>query len=423
MVLPNDDFFPDEYHGTEYDVRRLFEQVCEYMGVGSSRVDLRFYRVGDHRALTPLDGWAWTVGLYQDKDGRAIVQIEESQFDEPLSLVATFAHELAHVRLLGEHRLEKDEEDGEQVTDLLAVFLGFGVFMANSASRTNVFLGLVEGRESSRLGYLSDTELAYALAIVAWLHCEGKPPWANLLRPNVRQPMVEAIRWLTEEEGDSELPRGRRFDNLDKADAFPVVRHPVLAYFATESAVPDEDHGDLDHFSLGIWAINGGSFDEAARELSLSIEDDPEDVEAYQQRSRTYLGQGRVEEALADAEKAVALAPDDVTSRCIRGKALVRRGRYNEAVGDFDVVIAESDPRQWSECKQLAEAYFQRGLIRALENDMSAAIRDFTRSIINVPYRPEVYEARAAAYDRQGKTKKAQRDREEAEYRRSKPPQ
>ena len=181
LVLPNDDFFPDQYDGTEDHVRRLFGQVCEYMGVDSSRVDLRFYKVGDRRALTPLDGWAWTVGLYQDKDGRAVVQIEESQFDEPLSLVATFAHELAHLLLLGEHRLKADEEDGERVTDLLAVFLGFGVFMANSASHTNVFLGLVEGHERSRVGYLSDTELAYALAIVAWLHYEGKPEWVDLL--------------------------------------------------------------------------------------------------------------------------------------------------------------------------------------------------------------------------------------------------
>ena len=68
LVLPNDDFFPDQYDGTEEDVRRLFERVCEYMQVDPKGVDLRFYRVGDRRALTPLDGWAWTLGLYRDQD-------------------------------------------------------------------------------------------------------------------------------------------------------------------------------------------------------------------------------------------------------------------------------------------------------------------------------------------------------------------
>jgi tetratricopeptide (TPR) repeat protein len=423
LVLPNDDFFPGEYNGNEEDVRRLFEQVCEYMGVDFSRVDLQFYRVGDRRALTPLDGWAWTVGLYQDKDGRAVVQIEESQFDEPLSLVATFAHELAHVLLLGEHRLKEDEEDGERVTDLVAVFLGFGVFVANSASHSNVFLGLVEGRASSRLGYLNDAELAYALAIIAWLHYQGKPEWANLVRPNVREPMMDGIRWLSEVDEDTQLPRGRRFDVLGvKADAFPLARHPVLAHFARESAEEGENRGNLDHFSLGLWAVTDGRFDEAVRELSISIEGVPDDAEAYQQRAQAYLGLNHVEEALSDAERAMTIAPDDVASRCIRGKALVRAGHYDAAVADFDLVIAESDAHG-SEGEQLAEAYFLRGLIRALGEDLSAAIRDFTRSIITVPYRPEVYEARAAAYERQGKTKKAQIDREEAEYRQSKPPQ
>ena len=137
--------------------------------------------------------------------------------------------------------------------------------------------------------------------------------------------------------------------------------------------------------------------------------------------AQAYLGLNRLEEALADAEKAMAIAPDDVASRCIRGKALVRSGHNDAATEDFNFVIAESDPHG-SEGEQLAEAYFLRGLILALREDLSAAIRDFTRSITKVPYRPEVYEARAAAYERQGKTKKAQFDREEAEYRRSKPP-
>lgn len=423
VVLPSESFFPDEYDGSKEDVRKLFERVCEHLAIDPARVDLRFYRVGDRRALSALDGWAWAAGLYQDQDGRAVVQIEESQFREPLSLVATFAHELAHVLLLGENRLRKEEEDGERVTDLLAVFLGFGIFIANSASKSNVFLGLVEGRESARLGYLSDTELAYALAIVAWLHYEGKPPWSSLLRPYVREPMLEAICWLAEVDGKTQLPRGRRFDGLGlKPDGFPLVRHPLLVRFAKESASQAEDHGDLDHFSAGVWAVRDGHFADAVEELCASLDEDPGDAEAYQQRALAYLGLDQVKEALADADKAVAIMPDDPASRCIRGKALVRNGCYYAAREDFDAVIAESGNTA-SDDERLAEAYFQRGLICALEGDLSAAIRDFGRSITKAPYRIEVYEARAAAYDRLGKTKKAQRDRNEAEYRRSKPPQ
>ena len=422
LVLPNDDFIPDQYKGTEDDVRRLFKQVCEYMGVDPDRVDLRFYKVGDRRALTPLDGWAWTVGLYQERDGRAVIQVEESQFGEPLSLVATFAHELAHVLLLGEHHLKGDEEDGERVTDLLAVFLGYGVFMANSASPANVFLGLLEGRESSRVGYLNDNELAYALAIVAWLHYEDKPAWANLLRPNVRDPMLEGIRWLTEVDGDTQLPRGRRFDDLGmKADAFPLVEHPFLAHCASEAAVEEDKPDDLDHFGQALFALTAGRLSEASEEFSLAIEENPEDVEAYQQRAIAYLGLNRVEEALADAQKAVTMDTEDVESLWLRGKALMRKGLYDLAMADFDVVIDDNDDAGNGRSR-LADAHYQRGLGRAMQKDMSAAIRDFSRSIISASYRAEVYEARAAAYEVLGKTKKAQQDREEAEWRRGKPP-
>ena len=419
VVLPNDDFFPGQYEAKEEDVHRLFARVCALMGVDARQVDLRFYKVGDRRALTPFDDWAGTAGLYQDRRQRAEVHIEESHFGEPVALVAALAHELAHVLLHGDHRLEKNEEDGEHVTDLLAVLLGFGVFMANAASQSNVFLGLIEGRAHARLGYLTDSELSYALAIVAWLHSDDSPPWSRLVRPNVRDPMITAIRWLSETEPGAARPRGCRLDELGNADAFPVVRHPILAYFAADSAPPSEDLQEIDHFNAGLWAVTGGRYEEAVRELSLSIEEDPNDTEAYQQRALAFLGLDRVREALADAEKAVALAPEDVGVRCVRGKALVRCGRFAEAATDFEIVIAESDG---SEGDQLAEAYFQRGLIRALENDLPLAVRDFSRAITSAPWRPEFYEARAAAYDRLGKPKKAQQDRKEAEHRRSRPP-
>jgi tetratricopeptide (TPR) repeat protein len=422
LVLPNNDFFPDEYVGTEDDVRRLFAQVCEYMGVDPSRIDLRFYKIGDRRALTHLDDWADTAGLYQDRDGRAVVQVEQSQFAEPLKLVAVFAHELAHVHLHGDRRLKKDEDDGELVTDLLAMFLGFGVFMANAASGSSAFLGLVEGRENSRLGYLNDDEHAYALAILAWLHYEGKPPWASLLRPNVREPMLEAVRWLAEIDQNTRLPRGHRFDDLGRqAETIPLSPHPVLAHCDVESAVEEDKPGDLDHFGQGLFALAAGRFAEALQELNAAIEENPEDVEAYQQRATACLGLDRVKEALADAQKAVAMAPEDVESHFVRGKALMCNGLYDLAMADFDVVIDDNDDHG-SAGNRLAEAYYQRGLVRAIQKDMSAAIRDFSRAIGVVPYHADVYDARAAAYEFLGEASEAQQDRDEAEFRRAKPP-
>ncbi len=217
-------------------------------------------------------------------------------------------------------------------------------------------------------------------------------------------------------------PRGHRFHNLERqADTIPLSPHPVLAHLAAEAAAEEDKPDELDHFGLGVFALGAGHFAEALEELSIAIEENPQDVEAYQQRTMAYLGLDRVEEALADAHKAAAMDPADIESYFVRGKALMRNGLYDLAMADFDVVIDDNDDHA-SGGNRLAEAYHQRGLAWAIQKNMAAAVRDFSRSIIEAPYRAEVYEARAAAYDFLGETRKAQRDREEAEWRRAKPP-
>ena len=54
---------------------------------------------------------------------------------DPVALVATLAHELGHVILLRPGLVDRDDPDMEQLNDLLMVFLGFGIFTANSAFR------------------------------------------------------------------------------------------------------------------------------------------------------------------------------------------------------------------------------------------------------------------------------------------------
>src|SRR2546429_487799 len=82
------------------------------------------------------------------------------------ALAATAAHELGHVLLLGQGRLSPDAEDHEQLTDLLTVFLGLGVFTANTRVRSaSSHEGLTESFSIRRLGYLGQPQTGYALAL------------------------------------------------------------------------------------------------------------------------------------------------------------------------------------------------------------------------------------------------------------------
>jgi HEAT repeat protein len=190
VVLPTREFFPDPYDGEEADVRPLLERVCGYMGIDPGRFDLAFF---DKRPDDDRD----PLGLYfRGKPER--IEINRSELADPMSLVGTLAHELAHAILLGEGYIADEVPDHELVTDLLTVFLGLGVFAANSVMReshsrySQWYVWQIGAR-----GYLSERSFGYALAIWAWMRGENGVEWEVHLRPNVRAVMRDALAYLS----------------------------------------------------------------------------------------------------------------------------------------------------------------------------------------------------------------------------------
>jgi hypothetical protein len=200
VILPSVEFFPDPYHGTEQDVRRLLPRVCEYMGVDLGRVCLGFYSEQEPdlgEQFRPEGSSRGTVGLYSGGSDTRIL-IETSRLSDPLSVVATLAHELGHVHLLGDGRISRDTEDHEPLTDLLTVFMGMGLFTANAVLRESREAELRSTRwQLRRQGYLSMPMYGYALSLFAWLRGESRPAWARYLRPDVRVPFQQGLRFLS----------------------------------------------------------------------------------------------------------------------------------------------------------------------------------------------------------------------------------
>jgi hypothetical protein len=125
--------------------------------------------------------------------------------EDPMTLVATLAHELGHVILLRPGLVGRDEPDMEPLNDLLTVFLGFGIFTANSAFRFEQFTtNESQGWSSRRLGYLSEELFGYSLARFALERGEKKPEWRTLLSTNAAVYMKKSMAWL-EAEGATRL--------------------------------------------------------------------------------------------------------------------------------------------------------------------------------------------------------------------------
>jgi hypothetical protein len=198
IVLPTAEFFPDRYDGSRQAVRTLLDRVCGYMNVNPEFVALKFiddackiWLVNDSGQYLPH-----AAGTYSEGEEKFIIRIANSQIGDTVGLVGTMAHELAHVRLLGESRVMRDVYDNELLTDLTAVYFGLGIFLANTPRVWDSQYTKWPGTELNKPEYMTPPMFGYALAHLAWFRGEEKPAWAKFLHWNGRSDFNQAMRFL-----------------------------------------------------------------------------------------------------------------------------------------------------------------------------------------------------------------------------------
>lgn len=180
----------------------MFQRVASQLQMDPAEVDLTLFASGDEITsdLAPFYSGKTSAaaGLYHHNPAdRPHISINEVQLKDPLSLVATLAHELGHIMLLRPGLVDRDDPDMEPLNDLLTIFLGFGVFTANSAFRFEQHTDYMsQGWSTRRLGYLSEEQLGYALARFAFERGERKPAWISFLSPNIAVYLKRSAAWM-----------------------------------------------------------------------------------------------------------------------------------------------------------------------------------------------------------------------------------
>jgi hypothetical protein len=187
------------------------------------------------------------AGTYHMRE-QSVICVAVTQLDDPMRLMATVAHELAHELLLKGGHLTGNEHDHEQVTDLLPVFLGTGIFAANATVQTKSWS---EGQWShstySRQGYLSSIELGYALAVFANFRGEDRPNWSKHLRTDAAVTLRDSLRYLRKSGDTLFHPEGyvskrarstTSNQDLKLADPSPTVRLNALLDLSEQSETP-----------------------------------------------------------------------------------------------------------------------------------------------------------------------------------------
>ena len=173
LIFPSRSEFPDTVLNGQRKAEYYFDLVREKCGMSQWPAELRAQDpardlgknivFGRHVKTSP------PLGTFQAKGNAAIITYDPAIVDDPIQLVATFAHELAHYVLRTFPQLPPGGNDLEELaTDLATVHLGFGLFGANTAfnfsQETNYDR---QGWSTSRSGYLGENGWCFACALFA----------------------------------------------------------------------------------------------------------------------------------------------------------------------------------------------------------------------------------------------------------------
>ena len=206
IILPTPDFFPDRYDGSPDTVRKLLDRVCGYMDVSPDLIDLHFLADAPrfHLVNDSGDAIGHAAGTYHKGNDQFVINLSKSQLDQPMALVATMAHELAHVRLLGENRILRETFDNELLTDLTVVHLGLGIFLANTPRHWDSHYSHWPGTKLLKPEYMTPPMFGWALAHLAVFRDEDR--FAKHLRSGARSNLRQGVRYLLKTSDSSYQP-------------------------------------------------------------------------------------------------------------------------------------------------------------------------------------------------------------------------
>jgi hypothetical protein len=198
LVTPTDDFFPTTDLTGEKRAGYIFDRVKRFMGLSGSQIELIVQPEPPPFLATPDS--PSEAGTFLMDDGKATISFAPELIDEPLKLVATFAHELCHFQMSTVSEPPPDDSEmREYATDLMTVYFGFGIFGADCAF--NFWQGPGGGRTGgpwgcSTLGYLRESDWVFALAVFLNLRGQDCADFDKWLKDSMYCELKDACAFL-----------------------------------------------------------------------------------------------------------------------------------------------------------------------------------------------------------------------------------
>ncbi len=131
------------------------------------------------------------------------------------------------------------------------------------------------------------------------------------------------------------------------------------------------------YFDEGIDAYNSGNLSEAIINLTIAIEINPNDPNAYYSRAIIKNELYTWKAALRDYDKAIELAPKFISALTNRGSLKDENGDYEGAIKDYNLVIELST----NDIENKKMAFFNRGNSKFNFNNKNGACEDWNKAL------------------------------------------
>ena len=174
LVLPTNEFFPDKIQDKTHLVRYVFEKMKKYARMEDWAIEI--IEKEDNPNPVVAETLVVSGGPYdppmdvifpETEDEPILITYSPELANNTERLVSAFAYDISRIFC---SYISEEPPGGEEIfghnVELTAVFLGFGIILANSAFQFQQYTNIgSQGWSSSSVGFLSQHELTYALAI------------------------------------------------------------------------------------------------------------------------------------------------------------------------------------------------------------------------------------------------------------------
>lgn len=214
LVLPNDKFFPKKVESPEAMAAYILERVSVFAGVADW--PWRLVRPESFKLQAPpLLGLNPSVRVDSDNNAYAVVDnfgqdlqvtFLREQTAKPQDLTASFAQAVAQ-HMLWQSQLTPPggPEYFMQTAEVLAIFMGFGVMVTNSAYTFRGSCARCYNPRANRQASLSESECVYALALFADLKGVARDDILPYLKKYLRTAYKSAEKQLDKHPGAPHL--------------------------------------------------------------------------------------------------------------------------------------------------------------------------------------------------------------------------